>query len=97
MDIYCLKKICIYNSACCSKAKGDVFMCTRENIIINDAVECDFFSANYNKIEKCINCSKKTSVIKLNHGENKYANIKVNLTQSTIKDFKDIFDNNKKK
>lgn len=99
MTIYCLKKICEHNSACCVKTDGDAFACTREDILINDAVECDFFSADYNKLERCIECAKKSRVIVLNNGEDKYKNIKVNINQSTIKDFKDLFnkDNNNTK
>lgn len=96
MTVYCLKRICKYNSACCVKTEGDAFVCTKEAIIINDTVECDFFNADYNKLERCIECAKRSRVIVLNNGEGKYNNIKVNISKSTIKDFKDSFNKNKK-
>ena len=94
MTVYCVKKICEYNSACCVKAEGEVFTCTKEDILINSEVECDAFTAKYSKLENCMKCAKKSRVITLNNCENKYANIKVNINQSSIKDFRDVFDNN---
>ena len=47
MSIYCLKKICIHNSACCShfNEHKEMPICKLEDILINDEVECDSFKA----------------------------------------------------
>lgn len=65
MVVYCTKKICTYNSACCShySEKDGMPTCTLENILIDEQVECDNFKAEYNKIDICKNCSKRTGII----------------------------------
>lgn len=95
MSVYCLKRICQYNSACCVKSNNEVNLCTKEDIMINDSVECDFFCADYKKIDRCIDCAKKAKVAILNNNEDKYLNIKVNISQSTVKDFKNLFNKDK--
>ena len=65
MAIYCVKKICIHNSACCShyNERQELSVCTLEDIMIDDQVECCSFKANYNKIDICKKCSLKKGVI----------------------------------
>ena len=65
MAIYCLKKICIHNSACCSHYDENkhIPVCKLEDILINDEVECDRFKAEYKKIDMCRKCSLRTGVI----------------------------------
>lgn len=57
--VLCNKKICEYNSACCSHDKSKEFYCKKESIKINDEVECEHFTAIYDKIEICNKCSLK--------------------------------------
>lgn len=78
MAVYCTKKICTYNSACCSfyDENADMCVCKLEDILIDDQVECSNFKAEYNKIETCINCSRRTGIITLNPCSDIKVNIK---------------------
>lgn len=65
MTVYCSKKICIYNNACCShyNEKKEFSICKLSDIMIDDQVECCNFKADYNKIDICRKCSLKKGVI----------------------------------
>lgn len=69
MVVYCTKKICAYNSACCShydeKTNG-LPRCKLEDILIDEQVECANFKAEFNKIDICKKCSRRTGVISFN-------------------------------
>lgn len=96
MQVYCYKKLCKYNEACCSKSLKDIFLCKKDDIVINNEVECDFFEVDLKKIDQCIKCSRRTGIIRLNPNNiDRFSNVKVNITESTIKEFKNIININK--
>ena len=78
MAIYCSKKICMHNSACCShyNEKKEFSVCTLEDIMIDDQVECCNFKAEYNKIDICRKCSLKKGVISFNLNKDVRVNLK---------------------
>ena len=80
MTIYCSKKICTYNSACCSyyNEKKEFSTCKLEDIMIDDQVECCNFKVEFNKIDMCKKCSMKKGIISFDLHDD----VKVNLTQA---------------
>lgn len=77
MTIYCAKKICIYNSSCCSfyNEKKDYSVCKLEDIMIDDQVECCNFKADYKKIDICNKCSIKRGIISFDLNKDIQVNI----------------------
>lgn len=63
MAIYCVKKICAYNSACCTHNKDEVHYCTLGDILINAEVECDNFKGEYKKLDECEVCLAKKGLL----------------------------------
>jgi hypothetical protein len=78
MAIYCSKKICVHNSACCSyyNEKKEFPVCTLEDIMIDDQVECCNFKFQFDKIDICKKCSIKKGVISFNLHDDIKVNIK---------------------
>lgn len=78
MVVYCSKKICVHNSACCSHyddSRGYP-TCKLEDILIDDQVECANFKAEIKKIDICKDCSRRTGLISFNLDDDINVNLK---------------------
>lgn len=77
MTVFCVKKLCIYNSACCVHNSESVHTCTLEDIFINAEVECDNFKGEYNKLTECNKCLAKKGLITFELEEDNNINLTI--------------------